>query len=85
MVGDSTFSLANNLIEKAKQNDFAGFRVFVDKATDKILGAHILSVKADDSINLLAMAMQKGMTGKEVHALLLTYPIASEVIRYMVI
>ena len=79
-----TKSLASDLVEQARQNKFAGFRVFIDKKTDKILGAFILSIKADDSINLLATAIQKEMTGKEVHELLLAYPTASQVVRYMV-
>lgn len=77
-------SLTDDLIEKAKHNKFAGFRVFVDSKTDKILGAYILSAKADDSINLIATAIQKGLTGKEVHNLILAYPTASQVVRYMV-
>lgn len=77
-------SLEDDLVEKGKHNPFAGYRIFIDKKTDKILGAFVLSVKADDTINLLTMAIQTEMKAHAVQQLLLAYPTATHAVKFMV-
>jgi len=41
-----------------------GARVVIDRATDRILGAHVLGVNADELINVFALAMRLGATSR---------------------
>lgn len=77
-------SLEDDLLEKAVHNHFAGFSVFVQTKTDKILGAFVLGTKADDAINLFAAAIQFGKKASDLQNLLLAYPTATYVTKHMV-
>jgi len=76
--------LSGSLLEKAAQNDFAGYKVIVEKKTEKILGVHLLGSSADEVINLFAMAIQLDIPIKKLKNLLLAYPTAGHLIQYMV-
>jgi len=77
-------SLESDLLEKAVHNDFAGFRVLIHPKTKEILGAFILSAKAEESINLFAAIIQLGKKAGDLENLLLAYPTATHVTRHMV-
>lgn len=66
------------------QEKFAASKVIVEKGTGKILGAHILDEHADDLINVFALAMQHGLTAKNLKEVLYAYPSATSSIQYMV-
>lgn len=51
---------------------------------DDILGAHLFSLKADEVINAFAMAIQHGLTMKDIKKTFVTYPSAFSEIRKMV-
>ncbi|UCH79659.1 MAG: NAD(P)/FAD-dependent oxidoreductase [Nitrospiraceae bacterium] len=66
------------------QQKFAGSKILIEKDTGKILGAHILDSHADDLINIFALAMQHGLTVKQIREVLYAYPSATSSIQYMV-
>ena len=66
------------------QEKHAGSKILIDKDTGKILGAHILDSHADDLINIFALAMQHGLTVRQIKEVLYAYPSASSSIQYMV-
>jgi glutathione reductase (NADPH) len=52
----------------------SGYKVLVDEATDRILGAHILGSDADEVINLFALAIRSGMRATDLKHMLFAYP-----------
>jgi glutathione reductase (NADPH) len=62
----------------------SGFKVLVERSSGRILGAHVLGPRADDVINLFAMAMHTGTTAASLKEILFAYPTAESDIPYMV-
>ena len=62
----------------------SGFKVLVEKTSGRILGAHLLGPRADDTINLFAMAMHTGATASRLKQMLYAYPTAGSDLPYMV-
>ncbi len=62
----------------------AGFKVFQDAKTGRILGAHVLGHGAGEVINVFALAIRKGLTGADLKDVLWGYPTATSDIRRMV-
>ena len=62
----------------------SGFNVLVEKTSGRILGAHLLGPRADDTINLFAMAMRTGATASTLKQMLYAYPTAGSDLPYMV-
>jgi glutathione reductase (NADPH) len=52
----------------------AAFKVLIDPATDRIVGAHLLGPQADETINLFALAMRAGVAASELKRMLWAYP-----------
>jgi glutathione reductase (NADPH) len=73
-----------SLLEQSVKNPFAGYKVMVEKKTGKILGAHLLGGSADETINLFAMAIQLDIRADKIKNLLLAYPTAGHLTKYMV-
>lgn len=67
---------SGSLIEKAVHNQFAGYKILTDEAEEKILGAHLLGHKADEIINIFAMAMQLDISIGDLKKLSFAYPTA---------
>ncbi len=61
-----------------------GFKVLIDKKSDLIIGAHILAPNAEDTINLIAMAMQASIKVSCIKDMVLTYPSTSSDLKYMI-
>ena len=61
----------------------SGFKVLVEKTSGRILGAHLLSPRADDAINLFAIAMRTGATASMLKQTLYAYPTAGSDLPYM--
>jgi glutathione reductase (NADPH) len=53
---------------------YSGYKVLVEKDTDRILGAHILGSEAGEVINLFALAIRSGMRATDLRHMLLAYP-----------
>jgi glutathione reductase (NADPH) len=52
----------------------SGYKVLVEEATNRILGAHILGSEADEVINLFALAIRSGMRATDLKHMLFAYP-----------
>ncbi|MEG6552263.1 NAD(P)/FAD-dependent oxidoreductase, partial [Desulfocurvibacter africanus] len=61
----------------------AGYKLLVDKSTDRILGAHLFGHKAEEVINALALAMGHGLTARQLKTFPLAYPTGIYELRYM--
>jgi glutathione reductase (NADPH) len=62
----------------------AGAKVLVDKATQRIVGAHLLGHHADEVINVFATAMVAGLTTTDLKALPWAYPTGGWEIGYLI-
>jgi glutathione reductase (NADPH) len=60
-----------------------GFKVLVDKATDRILGAHLVGPHADEIINLFALAIRHELTAEALKQTMFAYPTGASDINYM--
>ncbi len=60
-----------------------GYKVLIENASERILGAHLVGPEADETINLFALAIRHGLTAAALKATLFTYPTAASDIQYM--
>lgn len=63
--------------------DAAGFKVVIERDTQRILGAHLLGPHADEVINVYAVAMRAGMRAPELKEMLFAYPTGGSDISHM--
>lgn len=62
----------------------SGFKVLIEKDTDRILGAHILGPHAEEVINIFTLAIRLGLTAKDLKdPILYAYPTNSSDVVYM--
>ena len=61
----------------------AGFRLLVEKGTGLLLGAHVLGDAAEETVNLLALAMRKQVTADELKNMIWAYPSFGYALKYM--
>lgn len=54
------------------------FKIIADEETDKILGAHIIGPHASDLIHEVALAMEKGLTAKDIAHTIHAHPTLAE-------
>ena len=54
------------------------FKIIADEETDKILGAHIIGAHASDLIHEVAVAMEKGLTTKDIAHTIHAHPTLAE-------
>ncbi len=54
------------------------FKIIADEETDKILGAHIIGAHASDMIHEVAVAMEKGLTTKDIAHTIHAHPTLAE-------
>lgn len=59
---------------KKENEDTYAYTILVNERTDEIVGAHILSSEANESINVFATAIYNKMTVKEFKRMIMTYP-----------
>ncbi|PKA98699.1 glutathione reductase (NADPH) [Flavobacteriaceae bacterium MAR_2009_75] len=50
------------------------YKIILNERTEEIVGAHILSPEAGETINIFAMAINQGMTADELQGTVFTYP-----------
>jgi glutathione reductase (NADPH) len=60
-----------------------GFKVLIEEATDRILGAHLIGPSADEVINVFALAIRLGRTAKELRDAIFAYPSGASDIGHM--
>ena len=61
----------------------AAYKVLTEEETGKLLGAHLLSNHAAETINLFALAMRQGLTARELKTGIFVHPAASSDVSYM--
>ena len=61
-----------------------GAKTLVDRATGRILGAHILGHGAEEVANVFALAIAQRLTADDFKAMLWAYPTASSEVVYLV-
>jgi glutathione reductase (NADPH) len=61
-----------------------GFKVLVEEATDRILGAHLVGPHVEEVINVFALAIRKGLTAEDLKTTMFAYPTGASDIGYMV-
>lgn len=61
----------------------AGYKVLVDRKTDRILGAHVLGPHAEELINLFALALRQGLTATTLRQQPFAYPTGASDLAYM--
>jgi glutathione reductase (NADPH) len=62
----------------------SGFKVLVEDGTDRILGAHLLGIHAEEIINIFALAIRTGLSAHDLKDMVFTYPTSAYDIRYMI-
>lgn len=60
-----------------------GFKVLVEDATDRVLGAHVVGPHADEVINLFALAIRHGLTAEDLKSTMFAYPTGASDVGYM--
>ncbi|GAC1349449.1 MAG: hypothetical protein NVSMB27_22700 [Ktedonobacteraceae bacterium] len=61
-----------------------GFKVLVEEGSERILGAHLLGVHIEETINLFALVMRAGLRASELKQMVYAYPTSASDISYMV-
>jgi glutathione reductase (NADPH) len=61
----------------------AAFKTITDSRTGRLLGAHLLSGHASETINLFALAMRAGLTATDMKRMIFAYPTAGSDVVYM--
>jgi dihydrolipoamide dehydrogenase len=63
------------------ENEIAGeVKVIGDKKTDKLLGVHVVGIHATEIIHVAALAINQGLTVKQLGSLIFGHPVISEAI-----
>jgi glutathione reductase (NADPH) len=55
----------------------SGAKILVDRASDLIVGAHLLGHSAEEVVNLFSLAMRCGTTATQLREAMWSYPTAS--------
>jgi glutathione reductase (NADPH) len=60
-----------------------GSKVLVEEGTDRILGAHLLGLHAEEVINLFALAIRTGLRAADLKQMVYAYPTSASDVNYM--
>jgi glutathione reductase (NADPH) len=63
---------------------YTGFKTLVEDGTDRILGAHLLGIHAEEIVKIFALAVRTGLTARDLREMVFTYPTSAYDIRYMI-
>ena len=66
------------------RQDHAASKVLVEKASGRILGAHLLGGEADETIGMFALAIRHGLTAWDLKTSILVHPAAASDVASMV-
>jgi glutathione reductase (NADPH) len=61
-----------------------GFKVLVEEDTERLLGAHLLGLHAEEVINLFALAIRTGLRATDLKQMVYAYPTSASDVSYMV-
>jgi glutathione reductase (NADPH) len=60
-----------------------GFKTLVEDGTERVLGAHLLGPHAEETINIFAVAIRKGLSANDLKDMVFAYPTGASDIGYM--
>jgi len=60
-----------------------GFKTLVEEGTERILGAHLLGLHAEEVINLFALAVRMGLRASDLKQMVYAYPTSASDVGYM--
>lgn len=63
--------------------DCSGFKLLIEEATDRILGAHLVGPHAEEVINVFALAIRADLPASRLKEAIFAYPTAGSDIGYM--
>ncbi len=61
-----------------------GFKTLVEDGTERVLGAHLLGLHAEEVINIFALAIRAGLTTRVLKDMVYAYPTSASDVSYMV-
>jgi glutathione reductase (NADPH) len=61
----------------------AAYKTIVEEGTDRVIGAHLLGPRADEVINIFALAVRHGITRGELLRMIFSYPTNISDVPYM--
>ncbi len=61
----------------------SGFKALIEEESDHILGAHLLGPRADEVINLFALAIRLRIPARELQQVIFAYPTYGSDVRFM--
>jgi glutathione reductase (NADPH) len=62
----------------------SGFKVLIEDGTDRILGAQLLGIHAEEIVNIFTLAIRTGLSAHDLKEMVFTYPTSAYDIRYMI-
>ena len=60
-----------------------GFKTLIEEGTDRILGAHLLGLHAEEVINLFALAIRTGVLATDLKQMVYAYPTSASDMSYL--
>jgi glutathione reductase (NADPH) len=63
---------------------YSAFKVLVEEETDRVLGAHLLGVHAEEVVNLFALAIRSDLRATDLRHMVYAYPTSSSDVPFMV-
>lgn len=63
---------------------YSAYKTLVDRATGRIVGAHVMGPGAEEQLNLFALAMKAGLTANQIKSTMFAYPSYASDLGYMV-
>lgn len=60
-----------------------GVKTLVEDGTDRILGAHLLGIHAEEIVNIFALAVRAGLSARDLKDMVYAYPTGASDIGYM--
>ncbi|MEM7737218.1 MAG: NAD(P)/FAD-dependent oxidoreductase [Deinococcota bacterium] len=76
-------NMSNWYTARRTNEPHAAYKVLIEEETGELLGAHLLSNHAAETINLFALAMRQGLTAHELKTGIFVHPAASSDVSYM--
>jgi glutathione reductase (NADPH) len=61
----------------------SGFKTLVEDGTERILGAHLLGIHAEEIVNIFALAVRAGLRARDLKDMVYAYPTSASDIGYM--
>jgi len=61
----------------------SAFRVLIEESSGRILGAHLLGIHAEETINLFALAIRLGLRVDDLRGMIYAYPTHSSDVAHM--